>query len=128
MFEYVKNDTGDNFLNVKDLNATAGSYAVGDALVIDGTTGVLKLATGTTKPQYISAATKEVTDADMLLPVNPVYAGQEWKADFSADGSAVVAGSAVTIDDTGKFITATTTGGVFTVIENLGTAAVGKFL
>ena len=128
MFEYVKNDTGNNFPLVKELKATAGNYAVGDALVLDSATGALKLATGTVKPQYISAADKAVTEKDVLLAVNPVYAGQEWKAEFSVDGSAVKAGSAVTIDTTGKLITATTTGGVFTIIENLGTAAIGKFM
>lgn len=127
MFEYVKNDTGGSFPVTKELNAAAGSYEVGDALALDAATGLLKVAAGTVKPQYISAAKKTVTETDASLAVNPVYAGQEWKAGFSVDGSAVKAGSAVTIDATGRLLTATTTGGVFTVTENLGTEAVGKF-
>lgn len=128
MFEYVRNDTGDNFPNVKEFKATAGSYEVGDALVLDAATGLLKITSGTVKPQYISAAAKTVTAKDAALAVTPVYAGQEWKAGFSVDGSAVSVGSAVTIDSTGKLVTATTTGGVFTVTENLGDAAVGRFM
>ncbi len=100
MFEYVKNDTGGGFPVTKELKATEGSYEVGDALALDAETGLLKIAAGTVKPQYISAAKKTVTAEDAILAVNPVYEGQEWKS----------------------------TGGVFLVTENLGTEAVGKFM
>ena len=128
MFEYVKNDTGGGFPVTKELKATEGSYEVGDALALDAETGLLKIAAGTVKPQYISAAKKTVTAEDAILAVNPVYEGQEWKAKFAVDGSAVKVGSKVTIDTTGRQVTATTTGGVFLVTENLGTEAVGKFM
>lgn len=133
MFEYLRNEDGTNVPVCKEVKTTAASYEVGDALVFDASTGLLKVCTGTTKPQYISAAKKTVTAEDSLLPVYPVFAGQEYKTQFSDDASAVKVGSAVTIDATGKKVTATTTSGVFTIIEKLGSGAagtevIGKFM
>lgn len=128
MFEYLRNEDGTNVPVCKEVKATAASYEVGDALVFDSSTGLLKACTGTTKPQYISAAKKTVTESDALLAVYPVFAGQEYKTQFSADASAVKEGSAVTIDATGKKVTATTASGVFTILEKLGSGAAGTYV
>lgn len=125
MFEFVKNDTGNAAPVIKEMAATEAKYAVGDALKVDAATGLLKLCTGTTKPNYISAASKEVTEKDTVLAVNPVYPEQEWKTTFSADGAALNVGAAVTIAENGKEVTATTDGGIFTIVEKVGNGAVG---
>lgn len=125
MFEFVKNDTGNATPVIKEMKAAEATYEVGDALMLDATTGALTICTGTTKPQYVSAASKKVTSEDNLLAVNPVYEGQEWKTTFSEDASGVKEGSAVTIADKGKEVTATTASGVFTIVEKLGSGVVG---
>lgn len=125
MFEFVKNDNGNAAPMIKEKEATAATYKVGDALVLDAGTGLLKLCTGTTKPHFISAASKEVTADDAILAVNPVYPEQEWKTTFSADASVLNVGAAVTIAENGNEATATTNNGIFTIVEKLGTGAVG---
>lgn len=125
MFEFVKNDTGNAAPVIKEIAATTAKYAVGDTLTLDAPTGLLKLCTGTEKPHFISAASKEVTAEDAVLAVNPVYPEQEWKTTFNADASTLKAGAAVTIAENGNEVTATTSDGVFTIVEKLGTGAVG---
>lgn len=133
MFEYQRNDNGDIFPIIKEMKATTGNYQVGDALVLDSSTGLLKVCTGAVKPKYISCARKVVTAEDNSLSVNPVYEGQEWKTQFSADASDLKEGSAVTINEDGRKVTATTTGGVFTIVHKFGsggagTEVIGKFM
>ena len=117
MFEFVKNDNGNNFPIIELKPATAGTYEVGDALVYS--TGKVAAASGANKPAFICATSVVAASGDKIA-VNPVYAGQTWKTTFSADGSALKAGAKVTISADGKKVTATTTSGVATLAEDGG--------
>ena len=117
MFEFVKNDNGNNFPIIELKPATAGTYEVGDALVYS--TGKVATASGANKPAFICATSVVAASGDKIA-VNPVYAGQTWKTTFSADGSALKAGAKVTISSDGKKVTATTTNGVATLAEDGG--------
>lgn len=129
MFEFVKNDNGNNFPIIEEKPAAAGTYEVGDALVY--ATGKVAIASGgTVKPAFICAS-KVVAASGDKIAVNPVYAGQTWKTTFSADGSALKAGAKVTISSDGQKVTATTTNGVATLAEDggaTGASVLVKFL
>lgn len=129
MFSFVKNDNGDNFPIVELKAAAASTYAVGDALAKNSTTGYVEHTYGTTKPDFICACSQTVTSGTKIA-VNPVYAGQTWQTTFAADGSALKAGAKVTIHTDSKQVTATTTSGVAILVENgavTGKPAIVKF-
>lgn len=44
MFEYLRNEDGTNVPVCKEVKTTAASYEVGDALVFDASTGLLRKA------------------------------------------------------------------------------------
>lgn len=101
--------------------ASAGTYAVGQALVLSG--GALATASGTTAPAYISAFAGTVA-AGVKIPVTPVN-GQQWKVPVSAAPTALNAGDKVTIGSDGLTVTATTTSGVAKIVDKLSAAASG---
>lgn len=128
-FKFIKNNDGTNHPVIEELPVAAGTYNVGDALGLDSTTGYVKKITGTAKPDYISAACKVTTTSNKIAMI-PVTDGQIYKTKFSADGSALKAGAKVTIDADSIGVTATTTSGVFTLLEEgkaSGGTAIGKF-
>lgn len=118
MFEFVKNDNGQNYPVIEEKLASAGTFEVGDALVLDSTDGYVKACGATAKPEFICAC-KKVADTGDVIAVNPVYDGQTWKTAFAADGSSLKAGAKVTLSDAKK-VTATTTNGVAELVENGG--------
>jgi len=118
MFSFVKNDNGDNFPIIEMKPAAAATYAVGDTLKVDSSTGYVAKTYGTNKPDFICAgqADTALTAGDKIA-VNPVYDGQTWATTFSVDGSALKAGAKVTIATDSKRVTATTTNGVATLVS-----------
>lgn len=109
---------------VQATNSTA--YEVGDALVLSS--GALVKATATTKPTHISAQKYPSTAAAGQIAVYPINSDMEFKTTFAADGSAIVAGNAVTIHTDAAQVTATVTGGVATIVEKLGSGASGTYV
>lgn len=100
---------------------------VGMALAMSD--GKLALATGTTRPGYISVvkAGAAVREEGYLL-VLP--AGEEitFKTTFAADASGINVGDKVTIHTDGMQVTATTAGGVAEVVNIIDSAAGGEVL
>lgn len=131
MFKFVKNDNGNNFPVVEVKKATAATYAVGDALIVDASTGYVAKTAGTVAPTFICAQQADTAlSAGDELAVNPIYPGQTWGTTFSANGSSLKAGTKVTIDSTSKYVTATTTNGVATLVTDgaaSGSAVLVKF-
>lgn len=121
MFKILRCDKGNNPI-IKELPVSAGTYEIGDVCTL--TSGVITKATGTTKPQYVvcEKGAKVVGDT---IAVNPIYADMEFLTTFSANGASIVPGNKVTIGTDSDTVTATTTSGVATVLEKLGTGAVG---
>ena len=114
----------------KELLATKNeAYVHGEAVKFSG--GKLTKASGTNKPEFIYVG-KAVTSAisGQILNVVPVLPEYEWETTFSADASAVKAGAKVTINSDGDKATATTSSGVFQLLEDgaaSGKKAVGRF-
>ena len=80
---------------------------------------------------YMNTAGESATD-DSGDAEYPVLEGFEFDTTFAADGSSIKVGDKVTIHTDSAQVTATTTSGVFTVLEKLGsgelgTAVRGKF-
>lgn len=95
---------------------------VGQALYMNG--GVLALATGTTKPTYVSMCERETAcTAGDLIPVVRVNADMIFGTTFSASASSVKPGMKVTIATTGDQVTATTTDGIAEVVSMDGNTA-----
>ena len=125
MFEFLRmNNSAVVAPAIKQLQAANNvAYAVGDALVLAA--GVLSKATGATKPTHIAAQKYPSTASAGKIAVYPINSDMEFKTKFAADGTAIVAGNLVTIHTDAAQITATTTSGVATVLEKIGTGAIG---
>ncbi|MBQ8248263.1 MAG: hypothetical protein IJY93_00055 [Clostridia bacterium] len=94
--------------------------AVGMALVL--TEGKLTLASGATKPTHISMCQREGACADgELIPVTRVNDAITFAVPSSV-ANAVAIGGKVTISDDGLNVTATTDGGVATIVGKDGEA------
>lgn len=110
---------------VKEFPAAAGTYSVGEALVISS--GLLTKASGSTTPTYISAGKGTLASGDMLA-VNPVYEDKEFKTTLSAAGGSLNIGDKVTIETDSARVTATKTNGVAEIIEIISTAIGGEVI
>lgn len=98
---------------------------VGMALVANS--GNLAVATGATKPTYISMAERDnAVAAGDLIPVIRVQPDVIFEVALSAAGASLKTGQKVTIATDGLKVTATTTDGVAEIVEILGTAAGDK--
>ena len=107
------------------LPASAITPKVGMALTM--TSGKLALASGTTKPTYISMVEKEVAcTAGDIIPVVRVGADMILETTFSAAATSVVPGAKVTVATNGLQVTGTTTDGIAEVVEMDGTTAGSK--
>lgn len=112
------------------LPAKNQAYVVGQALYVDPSTGNLDYAVGTTMPEYFAYSNKTITTAGDPLCVTRVRDDIIYETHASVSVASVDAGNAVTIASNGTFggvscpkgvrVTATTSGGVATVV---GTAA-----
>lgn len=96
---------------------------VGLALVLNASIGVLGVAAGTTKPEYICMCDRSSVAAGELIPVIRVQPDMIFETTFSVAASAVKLGSQVTIASGGMEVTATTEGGVAQIVVMDGTAA-----
>lgn len=87
------------------------------------TDGSLAVASGTTKPTYISMREQDTAlTADDLIPVVRVQPDVIFETELSAAGTSLKVGNKVTIETDGLRVTATTTEGVAEIVEILGTA------
>jgi hypothetical protein len=125
MFDFMKSLSGENFPPIEMVPTTPSeAYTIGEALVV--TNGKLTKAGATAKPQYFAAKSYVApASGNEDLPVNTVLPNHEYEAPFAANASAISEGAAVTLHTDGLQITATTTGGVATIVKKLGSGAVG---
>lgn len=130
MFRLVKIlNAGTNVPELFRLPATAETaYHEGDALVL--TSGALTHATATSKPTYVAAA-----DAAAGVDTVPVYAvtpDMIFEAPLSAAPTGLTVGSVVTLAvnsaSAAYGVTATTTGGVATVVDLCHATASGDIV
>ena len=107
---------------IEYLPAGAIAPKVGTALTISG--GNLAIATGTTKPKYISMCEAAATlTAGTEIPVIRVGEDMVFEAPLSVAGTSLKVGDKVTIATGGEQLTATTTDGVAEIVGIVGTAA-----
>lgn len=129
MFEFVRNNSGQNYPVIEQRPAKASTtYEPGMLLNLVG--GVL---TPATTGSYICAE-RRVTDASDAgeISVYPILPGMQWKTTFAVAASSVKVGDKVTVHTDFSQITATTTSGVFRILE-MGdgakdSTAVGEFV
>jgi hypothetical protein len=108
---------------VKEIPAAAGTYSVGDALVISG--GLATKTTGTVTPEFISAGKGTLSSGDVLA-VNPIYEDMEFLTSFITTATGLKIGEKVTIATDSAQVTATTTNGVAEIVDPISTAAGGE--
>lgn len=118
MFIPVKNDTGAP-TPWEFLPCGAITPKLGMALI--QTSGNLAIATGTSKPTYISMVEKEAAcTAGDLIPVMRVEPGTIFETELSAAGSSLKLGDKVTLHaSNGMQVTATKTDGIAEIVEFL---------
>ena len=110
---------------IEYLPCSAITPKVGMALVQSG--GNLALATGTTKPTYISMCEKSAAcTAGDIIPVIRVLPDMVLETVFSASAASLHLGDKVTLASDGLRVTATTTSGVAEVVHMDGTASGDK--
>lgn len=124
MFKVYKTDDGRN-CPIEYLPAGAITLKLGMALTVSA--GKLAVATGATRPAYISMTeTANAVTAGTLVPVIRVSEEIIYETENSASFTGVSVGSKVTLDTTGTKVTATTEGGVAEVVGMEGTAVGSK--
>lgn len=96
---------------------------VGMAFKLDAASGVLSVASGATKPEYICMCDRSSVAAGELIPAIRVQPDMIFETTFSVAASAVKLGSKVTIASGGMEVTATTEGGVAQIVAMDGTEA-----
>lgn len=118
MFKLAKIENGRVNVGEPEYIAVTASVAVkaGDALVLTG--GVLALATGTIKPTHVAGASIGAAETKRVIPALRIEANQIYRAPISpAPTSSTVPGAKVTVNDTADGVTATTEGGVATIVS-----------
>lgn len=110
------------------LPSAAIKPSIGMALVLSG--GKLAIATGTTKPTYISMfEAPDTLAAGTVIPVIPVEPDQVFETTNSASLSGAAVGSKVTLHaSNGCQVTGTTTSGVAEILAKDGDAAGSRVL
>lgn len=95
--------------------ASAITPKIGTALVLKD--GQLAVASGTTKPTYLSMCEKDsACAAGDIIPVIRVQDDIIYETSFSVAAASVKLGDKLTISTDGEQVTATTTGGVAEVV------------
>lgn len=84
--------------------------------------GKLTKASGTDVPEFVALG----AGTGVIVPVKRIYEDEVYQVALSATGTSLNVGDKVTIATNGLEATATTTGGVFTITEILGTAVGDK--
>lgn len=89
--------------------------------------GKLAVASGTTKPQFIAHHTGTTADGEQVA-VEKIKESTIYETTCSAAFTSVQVGAKVTVDTTGKKVTATTDSGIATVVGIDGTTVGSKIL
>ena len=93
-------------------------------MALTQSSGNLAIATGTTKPTYISMIEKSAAcTAGDVIPVFRIDPGMIFETSFSASASGVIPGDKVTIASDGLRVTATETSGVAEVVCKEGSGS-----
>lgn len=102
----------------------AGTITPKLGMMLTLTSGLLAIASGTTKPTYMAMCERDTacTSGD-LIPVIRVLPDTRFETTFSVSASSVKPGQKVTISTDGLQVTATTTDGVAEIVDMDGTAA-----
>jgi len=118
MFKLKRMDKGNTPI-IKELPSAAATFAVGEVAAI--VSGKITKVSGTAMPTYVVVEKGTKTTADVVA-VQPIYPDQEYVTTQAVDGALTV-GSKVTIHTDSASVTSTTTNGVATVIETMGTTS-----
>lgn len=117
MFKLAKK--GSSATEAIEYRKAGATITPGMALTYSG--GSLILATGTVVPEYISLGS---ATSGNKCAVKRVIEDEIYEAPLSADGSALNLGDKVTLNAAdGLGVTATTTSGIFEIVEMDGTAS-----
>ena len=107
--------------------ASTASVTTKVGMAMTKTDGNLVVASGTTKPTYISMREQDTAlTADDLIPVVRVQPDVIFETELSAAGTSLKVGQKVTLATDGLRVTATTTDGVAELVEIIGTEIGGK--
>lgn len=126
-FEFLRAENDAAPIEKEIIATNAVTYKHGVTLAY-GSAGTAVVSSGTAVPEFVYAGKETVAKTGDKLAVIPVLPEYEWETTFSADASAVKTGAKVTT--TGEQATATTTSGVFQLLQDggvSGTKAVGRF-
>lgn len=122
MFELWKSDTREapaiEYLPCGAITPTFG-------MALTQSSGNLAIATGTTKPTYISLRQESAAlSAGTIIPVMRINPGDIFRTTFSASAADIKLGNKVTLHaSSGLQVTATTTSGVAEVVGMDGTSS-----
>lgn len=96
-------------------------------MALTQTSGNLAIATGTTKPTYVSMVEKDTAcTAGDIIPVIRITDDMIFETSFSASATGITLGQKVTLHaSSGMQVTATTSSGVAEVVYKDGTGASG---
>lgn len=125
MFSVKKRLIGDVEPMIYAVPAASESFSLGEAVKM-GASGLTKAA-ATDKPAYLVAGK---VNAAGLLPVIPLLPTSIFEAECGVQIAKTLVGSKLTLAADALSVTATTTGGVFTLLSTDGTAnsvVSGKF-
>lgn len=128
MFKLVKIENGRmNVPPPEFYEVTTGEEVKsGEALVLSA--GKLTKCSGTTKPTHIAMSALGASATKRDIPVARIESNQVYDVAVSAAPTDLVPGDKVTIDTDGMRVTATTTGGVATIISTNGAKAIGDII
>jgi 3D (Asp-Asp-Asp) domain-containing protein len=124
-FKFVKSLSGENFPVMRSAPTTANTAIPADAAV-SLASGKTAIATGTAKPAFISAGAVLSSAVPADTPAQIVLSHHVWETTFAVDPTAISEGDKVTIHTDGLQVTATTTGGVASVVRKFGSASGSK--
>lgn len=124
MFYPYQHNLGD----VPVMHQPSGAIVVHPGTALTMTGGKLALATGTTKPTYISLYEGGDTAVEdgKVIPVEPVYPSTVFETTLTEASASLKAGTAYTISADGASITTTTADGVAEVVNFDGKAVGDK--
>ena len=123
-FEFMRAENNAAPIEKEFLATKNEAYKHGETVKFSS--GKLTKASGTDKPEFVYIG-KDFTPATsgVAIAVVPVLPEYEFETTFSANAAAVKAGAKVTVSSDGTQATATTTSGVFQLLED-GQAANGR--
>jgi hypothetical protein len=126
-FTQWSDDLNNHVPPVIELPSTASEvYTVGEALVVNTTTGALTMTAADARPDYICmeeyTAPASGNRNIRVVRINPTTI---YKTTFAADASANKEGTLVTIHTDGAQVTATASNGDALIVKKFGTGASG---